>query len=70
MRDGNPGRARRIELSERRRALDQGNLGPPHPRELKLCFRDGAGALERDCILGVAGDFADESVQFFCKCGV
>jgi hypothetical protein len=42
---------RRIELSERRRALDQGNLGPPHPRELKLCLRDSAGSFS------VAGEF-------------
>jgi hypothetical protein len=60
--DGDPGRPRRVELSKRRRALDQGNLGPPHPREVKLCFRDSAGALEHDCIFGVAGDVADEIV--------
>jgi hypothetical protein len=35
---------RRIELSDRRRALNQGNLGPPHPREVKLCLRESAGA--------------------------
>jgi hypothetical protein len=29
--DGEP---RRIELSERRRAFNQSNLGPPHSREL------------------------------------
>ena len=56
-----------IELSERRRAFDQGNLGPPHPREVELCVRDSAGALEQDCILGIAGDFADELVQLFRK---
>ena len=57
-----------IELSERRRAFDQGNLGPPHPRELKLRLGDGAGALEQDCILAVASDFADEVVQLFGNC--
>jgi hypothetical protein len=62
--DGEP---RRIELSERRRAFNQGNLGPPHPRELKLCLRDSAGALEPDCILCVAGDFAGEGVQLLRK---
>jgi hypothetical protein len=30
----------RIELPECRCALDQGNLGPPHPRELKLATAD------------------------------
>jgi len=50
------GELRRIELSQRRRALNQGNLGPPHPREVKLSLRDNAGALEHDCILAVAGD--------------
>jgi hypothetical protein len=50
---------RRLELSERACALDQGNLGPPHPREVKLCLRDSAGALEHDCILSVSGDFTD-----------
>jgi hypothetical protein len=59
---------RRLELSERARALDQGYLGPPHPREVKLCLRDSAGALEHDCILAIAGDFADELVQLFRKC--
>ena len=59
---------RGIELSECRRALDQGDLGPPHPRELKLCLRESAGALEQDCILGVANDFADELVQLFRSC--
>jgi hypothetical protein len=39
------GELRRIELSERRRALDQGKLGPPHARELKLGLRDLASAL-------------------------
>ena len=62
------GELRRIELSERRRALDQGNLGPPHPREVKLSLRDSAGALEGDCILRVAGDFAGELVQLLRKC--
>ena len=57
-----------IELSERRRAFDQGNLDPPHPRELKLRLRDSAGALEQNGILGVAGDFTDEPVQLFCIC--
>jgi hypothetical protein len=63
--DGEP---RRIELTERRRAFDQGNLDPPHPRELKLRLRDSAGALEQDCILSVAGDFANELIQLFCIC--
>jgi hypothetical protein len=57
-----------IERSERRGALDQGNLGLPHSREIKLCLGDSAGALEDDCILGVAGDFADEVVQLFRRC--
>jgi len=61
------GEPRRIELSERRRALDQGNLGPPHPREVKLGLRDSAGALEQDGIFGVAGDLAGEFVQLFRK---
>ncbi len=65
MGDGEP---RRIQLSERRRALNQGHLGPPHPRKLKLCLRDSAGALEHDCLLAVAGNFADEPVQVFRKC--
>ena len=52
---------RRLELSERARALDQGNLGPPHPREVKLCLGDSAGGLEHDCILAVAVDSATES---------
>src|SRR5262245_56327104 len=60
--DGGP---RRIELSERGRALDQSNLGPPNSRELKLCLRDSTGALELDWILGVAGDFADKGFQLF-----
>src|SRR5215471_808986 len=51
-----------------RRALNQGKLGPPHAREVKLGLRDSAGALEHDCILAVAGDFADERVQLFRKC--
>src|SRR5215813_11422216 len=38
------GELRRIELSERRRALNQGKLGPPHAREVKLGLRDSAGA--------------------------
>jgi hypothetical protein len=62
------GELRRIELSECRGALDHGNLGPPHARELKLCLRDSAGALEHDFILGVADDFVDELVQLFRKC--
>jgi len=62
------GELRRVELSERRRALNQGKLGPPHAREVKLGLRNGAGALEHDCILAVAGDFADEDVQLFRKC--
>jgi len=61
------GGLRRIEFSERRRALDQGKLGSPHAREVELCLRDSAGALEHDCILGVARDFADELVQLFRK---
>jgi hypothetical protein len=63
--DGEP---RRIELSERRRALDQGNLSPPHPREVKFCSHDLESALEGDCIIGVAGNFAGELVQLFRKC--
>jgi hypothetical protein len=51
-----------IELSERRGALNQGNLGPPHPRELKLGVRDLESALEADCIISVAGNFAGEVV--------
>ena len=62
------GELRRIKLSEGRRALNQGNLGPPHSRELKIRLRDSAGALEHHCILAVAGDFADELVQLFGKC--
>src|SRR5262245_31230490 len=42
---GDAGR-RRIELSERRRALDQRNLGPPCSRELKLCLREACGTRE------------------------
>jgi hypothetical protein len=38
---------------------------PPHPREVKLGLRDSAGALEHDCILSIAGDFANELVQLF-----
>ena len=37
---------RRIELSKRRRAFDQGDIGTPHPREVKLSLRESAGALE------------------------
>ena len=59
------GEGRRIEPSERRCALDQGNLGLPHSREIKLCLGDSAGALKYDCVLGIAGDFADELVQLF-----
>jgi hypothetical protein len=62
------GESRRIELSKCSRALNQSDLGPPHTRELKLCLRDGAGALEHDCILGVAGDFVDEFVQLLRIC--
>ena len=51
---------RRIEFSECRRTFDQGNLGPPHPREVKLGLGESAGALKQDWILGVAGDLADE----------
>jgi hypothetical protein len=51
---------RRIELSESRRALDQSNLGLPHPREIQFGLRDSAGALEQNGILSVAGDFTDE----------
>jgi hypothetical protein len=58
----------RIELSERRRALNQGDLGPPHPRQLKLCLRDLVSALKSDCIIGVAGNFAGELVYLFCNC--
>ena len=61
------GEPRRIELSERRRALNQGNLGPPHPREVKFRLRDSAGALQRDGTFSVAGDFAREFVQLFRK---
>ena len=43
-------------------------LGPPHPREVKLSLCDSAGALEHDCILAVAGEFADEGVQLFGNC--
>ena len=64
------GELRRIELSERRRALNQGNLGPPHPRELELCLRDLASALEGDCINGVAGDFAGERLELWRQGGV
>ena len=64
MGDGEP---LRIELSERRRALNQGNFGPSHPREVELCVRNGAGALQGDCVLRVAGDFAGELVQLFRK---
>ena len=66
--DPGGGELRRIELSECRCALDQGNLGPPRPRKLKLCLRESAGALEHDFIFGVAGDFAGEHVQLFRKC--
>jgi hypothetical protein len=59
---------RRIELPKCRCALDQRNLGPPYPREVELCLRDSAGALQHDCILAIAGDFADELVQLFRKC--
>src|SRR5262249_37414752 len=55
-------RHRRRGDSERRRAFDQGNRGPWHPREVELCLRDSAGALEHDCILSVASDFADALV--------
>ena len=60
------GELRRIELSELR--LNQGKLGPLHPRELKLCLRNLASALEGDCIIGVADNFARELVQLFRKC--
>jgi hypothetical protein len=63
--DGEP---RRIELSEGRCSFNQGDLGPPHPRELKLRLRDSAGAIEQDWMLSIAGDFADELVQLFCIC--
>jgi hypothetical protein len=53
---------RRIELSERGRALDQGNLGAPHSREVKLCLSKSAGSLKQDWIVSVAGNFADELV--------
>ncbi|TMJ93983.1 MAG: hypothetical protein E6G77_23250 [Alphaproteobacteria bacterium] len=59
---------RRIELSKRRCALDQGNLGPPHPREIELGLRGLSRALEDNGIIGVAGDFADELVQLFSNC--
>jgi hypothetical protein len=36
------------------RALDQGNRGPPHPREVKPGLRDSAGALEHDCMVSPA----------------
>ena len=62
------GELRRIKLSERRRTVNQGNLGPPHSRQLKIRLRDSASALEHDCILAVAGDFADELVQLFGEC--
>jgi hypothetical protein len=56
-----------IEGLERRGAFDQGNLGLPHPREIKLSLRDRAGALELHGILRFAGDLADELVQLFGK---
>ena len=62
------GDPRRIEFSKRRCALNQGNLGPSHSRKFKLCLRNGAGALEQDCIATVAGDFADKFIQLFRKC--
>ena len=37
-------------------------------REVDLCVRNGAGALEQDCILAVAGDFSDKVVQAFRIC--
>jgi hypothetical protein len=45
-----------IERSERRGAFDQGNLGLPHSREIKLGLRDRASALEHHSILRFAGD--------------
>jgi hypothetical protein len=54
--------SRRLELSDRARAFDQGNLGPPI-REVKLCLRDSAGALEHDCILAVAGLIPERSAS-------
>ena len=44
-----------------------GQPWPRQPRELKLCLRDSAGALEHDFIFGVAGNFAGEPVQLFRK---
>ena len=38
------------------------------PRELKLGLRDLASALQGDCVLRVAGDFAGELVQLFRIC--
>ena len=42
---------RRIELSKRRCALDQGNLGPPHRREIELGLRGLSRALEDNGII-------------------
>jgi hypothetical protein len=36
---------RRVECSERRGAFDQGNLGLPHSREIKLCLSERYDAL-------------------------
>jgi hypothetical protein len=59
---GGAEKPRRIELSECRRALDEGNPSPPDPREVKLGLGESAGALKQDWIPAVAGDFADELV--------
>jgi hypothetical protein len=65
---GDGAKNRRVERSERRGAFDQGNLGLPHSREIKLCLGDSTGALKYDCVLVIAGDFADELVQLFRRC--
>src|SRR5262245_57809361 len=59
---------RRMGIFQRTRALDQGDLGPPYAREVKLCLRGGAGVLDLDCVLASAGDFTGETVQLLYKC--
>jgi hypothetical protein len=44
------------------------SLARRHPREVELGLRDVTSALEGDCIIGVAGDFAGELVQLFGEC--
>jgi hypothetical protein len=47
-------------------AVDHGYSDPPYTREIKLGLRRGAGVLQNDSVLAVAGDLARQLVAPFC----